>query len=133
MLLPGVGELHLLAGTPQASAAATDVTASARALFEAFGGLSVIAVKRGDQGASLYAREATLRGEPAVDVPAVPVPREVDPTGAGDYFDAGFVVAMLEGLDLRKCGEVACAAGAANTVALGPMEGPLNRAIAGLE
>ena len=67
-----------------------------------------------------------------IDVPAVAVAKEVDPTGAGDYFDAAFVVGMLEGLPLDHCARVACAAGAANTVALGPMSGPLDRIIAGL-
>ena len=48
-----------------------------------------------------------------IDIPAVPIAKEVDPTGAGDYFDAAFVVGMLEGLSLEQCGKVACAAGAA--------------------
>ena len=64
-------------------------------------------------------------------MPAIPS-KEVDPTGAGDYFDAAFVVGMLEGLPLDQCGRIACAAGAANTVALGPMAGRLDRSSVGL-
>ena len=53
-------------------------------------------------------------------------------TGAGDYFDAAFVVGMLEGLPLEQCGRAACAAGAANAIALGPMTGRLDRLEIGL-
>jgi sugar/nucleoside kinase (ribokinase family) len=62
-----------------------------------------------------------------VDVGAYAV-EEVDPTGAGDCFDAGFLCGMLEGLSLKGCAEVASAAGALNAGAFGPMEGKISRA-----
>ena len=62
-----------------------------------------------------------------VEVPAYLVD-EVDPTGAGDSFDAGFLCGLLEGLSLKGCAEVASAAGALNAGAFGPMEGRITRA-----
>jgi 1D-myo-inositol 3-kinase len=45
------------------------------------------------------------------NVPAVPVV-EVDPTGAGDCFLAGFALGMLRGLPRSRCAELANAFGA---------------------
>jgi sugar/nucleoside kinase (ribokinase family) len=56
------------------------------------------------------------------EVPAFRV-REVDPTGAGDCFDAGFLCGLLEGRPLRDCARLAAAVGALNAQAFGPMEG----------
>jgi sugar/nucleoside kinase (ribokinase family) len=61
-----------------------------------------------------------------IDVPSYEV-REVDPTGAGDCFDAGFLCGLLEGLGLEECARVAAAAGALNAAAFGPMEGDISR------
>ena len=62
-----------------------------------------------------------------IDVPPYAV-EEVDPTGAGDCFDAGFLCGLLEGLSLKGCAEVGAAAGALNAGAFGPMEGKISRA-----
>lgn len=48
--------------------------------------------------------------------------KEVDPTGAGDAFDAGFLCGYIEGKDLYSCGLLANACGALNAMKLGPME-----------
>jgi sugar/nucleoside kinase (ribokinase family) len=40
------------------------------------------------------------------EVPAFRV-REVDPTGAGDCFDAGFLCGLLEGRSLQECARLA--------------------------
>lgn len=37
----------------------------------------------------------------------------VDTTGAGDLFAAGFLFGLLNGMDLRRCGEIGCMAGGA--------------------
>jgi sugar/nucleoside kinase (ribokinase family) len=50
----------------------------------------------------------------------------VDPTGAGDCFDAGFLCGLLEGKPARECAEIASAAGALNAAAFGPMEGDIS-------
>ncbi len=60
-----------------------------------------------------------------VDVPAFRV-REVDPTGAGDCFDAGFLCGQLEGRDFEQSARMAAAVGALNAQAFGPMEGRIS-------
>ena len=47
-----------------------------------------------------------LTADTRVDVPAYPVV-EVDPTGAGDCFLAGFALGMLRGLPLERCAALA--------------------------
>jgi sugar/nucleoside kinase (ribokinase family) len=61
-----------------------------------------------------------------IDIPAYQVV-EVDPTGAGDCFDAGFLCGLLEGRPLEECGKIAAAAGALNASAFGPMEGKISK------
>jgi sugar/nucleoside kinase (ribokinase family) len=111
VLLPGVSELQLLAGVE-------GVQESIRALF-ARKALQTIVLKRGRNGASAYSREESI------DVPVYPV-KEVDPTGAGDSFDAGFLCGLLEGRPLAGCLKVAAAAGALNSASFGPMEGNIS-------
>jgi sugar/nucleoside kinase (ribokinase family) len=113
VLLPGIDELAMLGG--QATVEEN--------VAELFGRMpiEIIVVKRGKQGATVYTRSE------AVDVGSFAV-QEVDPTGAGDCFDAGFLCGLLEGLSLKGCAEVAAAAGALNAGAFGPMEGKISRA-----
>ncbi len=117
VLLPGVGELALLGGRET-------VEENVAVLFERTP-IEIVVVKRGKQGASVYTHKDGTN-EP-VEVPAYVVD-EVDPTGAGDCFDAGFLCGLLEGLSLKGCAEVASAAGALNAGAFGPMEGKISRA-----
>ncbi len=116
ILLPGVSELAMLGGC-------ASVEENVAALF-ATTPLEIIVAKRGREGASIFTRQAP--GE-SLDVPAYTVD-EVDPTGAGDCFDAGFLCGLLEGLSLKGCAQVAAAAGALNAGAFGPMEGQITRA-----
>jgi 2-dehydro-3-deoxygluconokinase len=60
-----------------------------------------VVFKRGAAGAIAW------RAGETVSVPAVPVTGEVDPVGAGDGFNAGFLAATMLGLDLAdavRCG-----------------------------
>lgn len=41
------------------------------------------------------------------EIPAVPVEKLIDPTGAGDAHRAGFVKGILAGLSLKECGQLA--------------------------
>jgi len=50
----------------------------------------------------------------------------VDPTGAGDCFDAAFLCGLLEGRPVEHCARWGAAAGALNACAFGPMEGDIN-------
>jgi sugar/nucleoside kinase (ribokinase family) len=81
--------------------------------------METVVLKRGSRGATVYS------GSGRIDVPAYPV-KEIDPTGAGDCFDAGFVCGLLEGKSLQESAEMASAAGALNAAAFGPMEGDIS-------
>jgi sugar/nucleoside kinase (ribokinase family) len=111
VLQPGVDELLALAGEPT-------VEGAVRRLF-ASPVLEVIALKRGARGCTVFTRAqrfelGVYRVEP------------VDPTGAGDAFDAGFLCGLLEGRPLEVCAQMATAAAALNTAAFGPMEGDIS-------
>jgi sugar/nucleoside kinase (ribokinase family) len=111
LLLPGEAELRLIGGQE-------DLERSVEALFQN-PVLETIVLKQGKRGAAIYTRQGSLR------TPAYPV-QEVDPTGAGDCFDAGFLCGLLEGRSLAECGKLAAAAGALNAAAFGPMEGKIS-------
>lgn len=110
VLLPGVTELELLSGT-------SGIEPSVRRLFQG-ATLELIVLKRGKSGATVYSRDS------ATDIPACVV-KEVDPTGAGDSFDAGFLCGLLGNHTIEECGRIAAAAGALNAAAFGPMEGDI--------
>ncbi len=67
--------------------------AAAAALRKALPAHATLVVKRGPLGASGY------RGDQAIDVPA-PKVEVIDTIGAGDVFDAGYLIALVEGADL---------------------------------
>jgi sugar/nucleoside kinase (ribokinase family) len=66
----------------------------------------IAAVTKAAAGSVAVGREQT------VEVPAVPVDRVVDTTGAGDLFAAGFLVGLTRGEGLRRCGELGALAAA---------------------
>ncbi len=107
LVLPSATEAELLTATATAADAC-------RALLDR--GVDVIGLKRGSEGCTVYS------GLEVIDVPAFEV-EAVDPTGAGDCFDAGFVCGLLEGLSLEAVGRLANACGALGATAQGPMEG----------
>jgi sugar/nucleoside kinase (ribokinase family) len=110
VLQPGVEELLVLAGTSTVEAAVERLFTSPR--------LQVIALKRGARGCSIFTRDRRFD----LGVHAVAA---VDPTGAGDAFDAGFLCGLLEQRPLEECARLATAAAALNTAAFGPMEGDI--------
>ena len=66
----------------------------------------VAAITKAAAGAVVMGREEV------VEVPARPVHRVVDTTGAGDLFAAGFLVGLTRGEGLRRCGELGALAAA---------------------
>lgn len=108
ILFPGERELELLSGEEETERAAA-------ALLERYP-LEILVLKRGRRGCTVY-----TAGD-RIEVPAFRID-EVDPTGAGDCFDAGFLCGLLEGRGLEDSARVAAAVGALNARALGPMEG----------
>jgi sugar/nucleoside kinase (ribokinase family) len=113
ILLPGEAELRLLSHQEDLDAAAADL---ARRYH-----LELVAVKLGPRGCIVYTDDRRI------EVPAFEV-IEVDPTGAGDCFDAGFLCGLLEGMAPEEAARLAAAAGALAATAFGPMEGPVERA-----
>jgi sugar/nucleoside kinase (ribokinase family) len=59
--------------------------------------VDTVVVTRAEKGATLY----RAKGKPA-QVPAFPVPRVVDPTGAGDSVRAGWYAALAEGRPMEQ-------------------------------
>ena len=110
-VLPSGVEAEALTGV-------SDPVKAGRKLLEHGPELAVI--KLGERGSIAVTRDGV------VEAPAIRV-REVDPTGAGDVYDAAFVLGLLEGWPLNKILSFANAAGAIKVTRFGPMEGPLSR------
>ena len=107
VLLPSAAEASMLTGLP-------DQALACRALVERR--IGVVALKLGKLGSTVFTAEGSI------DVPSIDV-SEVDPTGAGDCYDAAFIVGLLEGWDLATAARFANVAGALSVTRMGPMEG----------
>ncbi len=68
--------------------------------------LSISALTRSEQGSLIIAEEGIYK------IPAWPVDRVVDVTGAGDLYAAGFLYGYTAGRDLVTCGRIASLAAA---------------------
>ena len=114
IILPGLKELMLITGKDSKKAA----------IKESLNRASCVVLKLGSKGCEIYSKN-TIDPEivRSLDIGV----KVVDPTGAGDAFDAGFICGYLEKKSLLDCGILANACGALNTTKLGPMEGVFNR------
>jgi len=111
IFLPGVSELLLISGKNTVEDAVAECFKNQT--------LEMIVLKKGADGCTVYTRDETISmGVYKVDV--------VDPTGAGDCFDGAFLCGLLEGKCIRESADMASAAAALNTAALGPMEGDIS-------
>ncbi len=81
----------------------------------------IIVVTRGADGCTVFSADEQA------DVPGYAVD-EVDPTGAGDCFDAGFLSELLSGKSAVEAAQLANACGALAVTAKGPMAGARSRA-----
>jgi len=114
IILPNMEEIKVLTGIK-------DMDLACRSMLDK--GAEVVAVKMGALGSIIYC------GNERKHIPAFKV-REVDPTGAGDTYDAAFIVGLLRGWSFEKAGYYANAAGALAVTKFGPMEGcPTNSEI----
>lgn len=113
VLMPGLEELRMITGE-------TSIEAGIEKIFHENEKMDLIALKKGSKGSTLYTRHEKL------DCPVYEV-KQVDPTGAGDCFDAALLCGIIENKSLAVCGAMASAAGALNVMELGPMEGHINR------
>jgi sugar/nucleoside kinase (ribokinase family) len=108
VVLPSISEAAMLTGELD------DKTGCRRWASEG----KIVVRKEGPRGCRVF----PPGGEQELEIPGFVV-EEVDPTGAGDSFSAGFTVALLDGLDLEEAGRFANATGALAVTRLGPMEG----------
>jgi len=99
VLLPGADEAELLTDESDPRAAATKLLAL---------GPRMVVVKLGARGA------VALTAEGFVEADGYPIPRVVDPVGAGDAFCAGLLAGQVRGMDLpaslalaNRCGALA--------------------------
>jgi sugar/nucleoside kinase (ribokinase family) len=83
-------------------------------------GAAAVAITLGEHGVFVAAAGERFR------LPARPV-EVVEPSGAGDAFDAGLISGLLDGLDPRGCAERATALGASACTALGAWAGVWTR------
>jgi sugar/nucleoside kinase (ribokinase family) len=111
IVLPSGEELTALTGAASPEKGAEELLSS---------GVEIVALKQGAQGSTIYSSRGALR------IPAFTV-TEVDPTGAGDCYDAAFLVGIDAGWPIDRVGLFANAAGALATTRLGPMEGAFSR------
>ena len=111
VLLPGLDELRAISGT-------NIVEDAARLLFRN-PVLEVIVLKLGSKGCRVITRDDDF----SIDVYDI---EPLDPTGAGDSFDAGFLCGLLDKMSLADAAKHASAAAALNTASFGPMEGNIS-------
>jgi 2-dehydro-3-deoxygluconokinase len=90
-------------------------------------GAKEVVIKRGPEGASYFSAETQL------DAPAHKIPLVVDPIGAGDAFDSGFLAGRVKGYSLEKSLALGAVMGAAACSFVGDWEGlPLEQQTARL-
>ncbi|ENN95761.1 PfkB domain protein [Methanocaldococcus villosus KIN24-T80] len=66
--------------------------------------VDILVVTKGEKGSTIYTEE-----NKKIEIPVIKA-KVVDPTGAGDAYRAGFLVAYLKKYPLEKCGLIASAA-----------------------
>lgn len=113
ILLPTEGELLHLSGADTVKQAVADLLAERPE--------RLIIMTRGARGCIIYGADGT------VELPGYTVD-EIDPTGAGDCFDAGFLCESLSGKSPAAAAALANACGALAVSAKGPMSGAKSRA-----
>jgi len=117
VFLPGVDELLMFADTD-------DEEEAIRQVFLKFPKMEIIHLKKGKKGSKIYTRFETI------EIPIYPIEKVldiVDPTGAGDSFDAAFLCGLAENKNLKEAGLYASKAGAINSTVFGPMGGDLKK------
>lgn len=114
LVLPSAEEAKILTNIP-------DLDSASQKILDM--GVEIVAVKMGDLGSIIYAQNKKMH------IPAFTV-KEIDPTGAGDTYDAAFIAGLLRNWSLEKIGYYANASGALSVTKFGPMEGcPLHNEV----
>lgn len=102
------GQLRILTGKQE-------IPDGAHFLMQA--GVGTVIVKNGPEGCTIFEAK-----QQPVKIPTVPLPA-VDTTGAGDSFDAAFVVGLLNGWDIVRAAQLANTVASMNCGALGATAG----------
>ncbi|HSZ62785.1 MAG TPA: carbohydrate kinase family protein [Terriglobales bacterium] len=105
IILPNEREAMKIAGTDDSESALSRIAQKVK----------TVVVKMGARGA------VAIQGGRRLSAPAVPV-KVVDPIGAGDSFDAGFLHQFLRGADITKCLTYGNSCGAFSTTDCGGTE-----------
>jgi len=103
VFLPNQGEFEALTGSKDWEKSMYEVGKHAR----------IIAMKAGKDGSYVYHNGKIIRGKPFLNE------NVVDPIGAGDSYNAGFIYRFLQGDTIEKCQEYANLIGAVSTTAEG--------------
>ena len=111
IVLSGEDELLMVTAT-------NDIYTAIRRAFEWGPDIEIVIVKRGKKGSLAITRSGDV-----IEAPALLV-KEVDPTGAGDVFNAAFIYGYIKSWKLDRALLFANAAGAIKVGRVGPMEGP---------
>lgn len=106
VILPSLGEAKMLTGLESDEDGCRQWVSQGK----------LVVLKQGSRGCRIF------NGDNDFEVPSFVVD-EIDPTGAGDSFCAGFTVALIEGMNLVEAGRFANAVGALAVTKRGPMEG----------
>lgn len=106
LILPSENEARVMMNTPSDEEACEKLASCGK----------IVALKRGKNGCEIF------YGSERERIPPFQV-REVDPTGCGDSFCAGFICGLLDGKPVRDAARFANAAGALQAAGFGPMEG----------
>jgi tagatose kinase len=117
MIMPSGREAALMLGMTELLD--SDDETAARALLRR--GVKMVVLKQGAKGCRVFTEDGTQH------IPSILV-NEVDPTGAGDAFAAGFALARLEGLPLDISARFANVTGALSVTTRGLMEAAITRA-----
>jgi len=107
-IFPNQEEIALLTGE-------TDPVANAGILIEA--GVYCAVIKCGSNGCIIRTKDEMYK------IPAYPVEKAIDSTGAGDCFTAGFLWGLSEGMGLEECGYMACATASCTVEHAGATDG----------
>jgi sugar/nucleoside kinase (ribokinase family) len=91
------GEVDVLFANEAEILALTEAGSLEEAVAGIAGRCEIAAITRSERGSLIVA------GDERHEVPAVPVERVVDTTGAGDLYAAGFLHGLTRGLDLPTC------------------------------
>ena len=75
--------------------------------------IKILAIKRGNQGSAVF-HENNLK-----DMPSFLNKKVIDTTGAGDSFNAGFILKFINGFNIEECQKFGNLMGAVSTTAAG--------------